>query len=127
MAEPISLLELLITPGVLSAIRWRPSVIHAQTPSPPRLLEWVGEITEERAQRLMQHAELGGVTLFSIAQLGHQRAPADKTVAYPIDAYYVHAQHVSVAATINRVAVLTDNAVEVDLQALIRKMIYVEN
>ncbi len=126
MPSPIALKALLETDGVLGAVRWQASSISS-TATPPALAEFVGDITEDRAQRLMAHAEAAGMSVFGISQLSYQRARADKTVVYPVDSYYVHGQYTSVIATINGVATLLDNKFGMDIQALISKMILVDN
>ena len=126
MPTPITLTALLETDGLLGAVRWHQSVV-SKTATPPLLIEFVGEISEDRAQRLMAHAEAAGMAVFGISQLSYQRASADKTVVYPVDSYYVHGQYTSVIATINGVAVLLDNKARTDIQALISRMILVDN
>lgn len=126
MPTPIALEALLETEGVLGAVRWKSSSI-SRTATPPELVEFTGQISEDRAERLMAHGEAAGMSVFGISQLSYQRARSDKTVVYPVDSYYVHGQYTSVIATINRVATLLDNKVDIDIQALISKMILVDN
>lgn len=126
MPNPITLKALLETEGVLGAVRWRASSISS-TATPPALVEFVGDISEDRAERLMAHAEAAGMSVFGISQLSYQRASTDKTVVYPVDSYYVHGQYTSVIATINRVATLLDNKANTDIQALISRMILVDS
>ncbi len=126
MPQPIALNSLLETNGVLGAVRWRASVVSTSA-TPPELVEFVGTISRDRAERLMAHAEAAGMSIFGISQLSYQRAREDKTVVYPVDSYYIHGQYTSVAVTINRVAVLLDNKANVDIQALIKSMILVAN
>lgn len=126
MADKFDFQELLIVPGVIGAARWKPTHL-GRSIAPPELVEFGGTITRDRAERMMAHAEAGGLAIFGIGQLSYQRAPVDKTVVYPIDAYYAHGQYTSVVATINRVAVLLDNAEKVDVQDLVLKMILVDN
>ena len=126
MPQPIALTALLGTEGVLGAVRWQQSAVTG-TPTPPNLVEYIGEISEDRAQRLMAHSEAAGLAVFGISQLSYQRASNDKTVVYPVDSYYVHGQYTSVIATINAVAALLDNKTTIDIQALIRQMILVDN
>ena len=127
MPNPITLNSLLETDGVMGAVRWRKSNTTCGAVTPPLLVEFVGEISEDRAQRLMAHAEAAGLAIFGISQLSYQRARTDKTVVYPLDAYYAHGQYTSAVATINRVATLLDNKIKVDVQALIDRMILVAN
>ncbi len=127
MATPIKFEELLKVDGVLGAVRWRESIPQSGAISPPKMLEYIGNITEDRAYRLMGNAEAAGLGIFGISQLSYQRAPEDKTVVYPLDAYYAHSMNASVVSTINRVAVLLDNKAGTDIQDLISKMILVDN
>lgn len=126
MPSPIALEALLETEGVLGAVRWKASSV-SRSATPPALVEYVGQISEDRAERLMAHGEAAGMSVFGISQLSYQRARSDKTVVYPVDSYYVHGQYTSVIATINRVGTLLDNKVDIDIQALISKMILVDN
>lgn len=126
MAERFPYADLLTIPGVIGAARWKPTHVGSNG-APPELVEFGGNLTRDRAERLMGHAEAGGLAIYGIGQLSYQRAPVDKTVVYPIDAYYAHGQYTSVIATINRVAVLLDNSVPVDVQDVVGKMIRVDN
>ncbi|RJG53040.1 hypothetical protein D0Z70_17560 [Sphingobium terrigena] len=126
MAERFQFSDLLIISGVMGAARWKPTHL-GPTVSPPQLVEFGGNLTRDRAERMMAHAEAGGLAIYGIGQLSYHRAPVDKTVVYPIDAFYAHGQYTSVIATMNRVAVLFDNAQKVDVQELAGKMIRVDN
>ena len=127
MATPVPFASLLEIEGVKAAVRWREAVPGKGAVSPPQMLEHIGDITSDRANRLMGHAEAAGLAVFGISQLSYQRAPEDKTVVYPLDAYYVHSMNGSVVASINRVGLLLDNAVNTDIQGLIKKMNLVDN
>jgi len=127
MSTPVPFNSLLNTDGVLGAVRWRESVPGKGSATPPFLVEHIGEISEDRAERLMAHAEAAGMAVLGISQLSYQRTRHDQTVVYPLDAYYVHSMRGSVVCTINRVAVLLDNSVKTDIQDLISKMIMVDN
>ncbi|MBT5701288.1 MAG: hypothetical protein HOI67_07525 [Gammaproteobacteria bacterium] len=127
MATPVPFESLLEIDGVTSAVRWREAVPGKGAVSPPLLLEFIGDVTKDRASRLMAHAEAAGLAVFGISQLSYHRAPEDKSVVYPLDAYYVHSMNGSVVASINRVGVLLDNAVNTDIQGLIQKMNLVDN
>ncbi|MBV2148246.1 MULTISPECIES: hypothetical protein [unclassified Sphingobium] len=126
MAERFQFSDLLIISGVMGAARWKPTHL-GPTVSPPQLVEFGGNLTRDRAERMMAHAEAGGLAIYGIGQLSYHRAPVDKTVVYPIDAFYAHGQYTSVIATMNRVAVLLDNTQKVDVQELAGKMIRVDN
>jgi hypothetical protein len=127
MATPVPFESLLELDGVKGVVRWREAVPGKGAVSPPQMLEFIGDITKDRANRLMAHAEAAGLAIFGISQLSYHRAPEDKSVVYPLDAYYVHSMNGSVVASINRVGVLLDNAVSTDIQGLIKKMNLVDN
>ena len=127
MSTPIAFDSLLDNDGVVGAVRWRESVPGKGAATPPILIEHIGDISDDRAERLMAHAEAAGLGVMGISQLSHQRASHDPTVVYPLDAYYVHSMRGSVVCTINRVAVLLDNRVKSDVQGLISQMILVDN
>lgn len=126
MAERFPFGDLLAISGVVGAARWKPTHLGSSV-APPELVEFGGKLTRDRAERLMAHAEAGGLAIYGIGQLSYQRAPVDKTVVYPIDAYYAHGQYTSVIATLNRVAVLLDNTQKIDVQELVGMMIRVGN
>ena len=127
MSTPIAFDSLLDNDGVVGAVRWRESVPGKGAATPPILIEHIGDISDDRAERLMAHAEAAGLGVMGISQLSYQRASHDPTVVYPLDAYYVHSMRGSVVCTINRVAVLLDNRVKSDVQGLISQMILVDN
>ena len=127
MSTPIAFNTLLDNDGVVGAVRWRESVPGKGASTPPILIEYIGDISGDRAERLMAHAEAAGLGVMGISQLSYQRASHDPTVVYPLDAYYVHSMRGSVVCTINRVAVLLDNSIKSDVQGLISQMILVDN
>jgi hypothetical protein len=127
MSEPILFSSLLEIDGIIGAVRWRETLPGKGAVSPPKLIEYIGSISEDRASRLMAHAEAAGLSVFGISQLSYHRAPKDKSVVYPLDAYYVHSMNSSVVSTINRIAVLLDNKIDTDIQSLIKNMILVDN
>lgn len=127
MSEPIPFSSLLDIKGVVGAVRWRECVRGMGAATPPIIVERIGDISDDRADRLMAHAEAAGLSVYGISQLSYQRASHDPTVVYPLDGYYVHSMRGSVVCTINRVAVLLDNKANTDIQALISKMILVDN
>ncbi|CCA93905.1 hypothetical protein [Novosphingobium sp. PP1Y] len=126
MAERFPFTDLLTIPGVIGAVRWKPTHVGPSV-APPELVEFGGNLTRDRAERMMGHAEAGGLAIYGIGQLSYQRAPVDKTVVYPIDAYYAHGQYTSAIATLNRVAILLDNTEKVDVQDIVNKMTRVDN
>lgn len=127
MATPVPFESLLEIDGVKAAVRWREAVPGRGAVSPPRMLESIGDVTKDRASSMMSNCEAAGLAIFGISQLSYHRAPEDKTVVYPLDAYYVHSMNSSIIASINRVAVLMDNKVSTDIQGLIQKMNLVDN
>jgi hypothetical protein len=127
MSTPVLFSSLLDISGVVGAVRWREAVTGKGAVSPPLLTEHIGDITEDRAERLMAHSEAAGLGIMGISQLSYQRASHDKTVVYPLDGYYLHSRQGSVVCTINRVSVLLDNSKETDIQGLIAKMNLVDN
>ncbi|OUR89194.1 hypothetical protein A9Q85_02410 [Cycloclasticus sp. 44_32_T64] len=127
MSTPIPFESLLEIDGVVGAVRWRETVAGKGAVTPPFLTEFIGGISEDRAERLMAHSEAAGLAVMGISQLSYHRASQDPTVVYPLDGYYVHSMRGSVVCTINRVSVLLDNAISVNVQDLISKMILVDN
>lgn len=127
MSEPIPFSSLLDIDGVIGAVRWRETVPGKGAITPPFLTEYIGNISEDRAERLMAHSEASGLGVMGISQLSYHRAVDDPSVVYPLDALYFHSRQGSVVCTINRVSVLIDNNVNIDIQSLIAKMILVDN
>ena len=127
MATPVPFNALLDIDGVVGAVRWRETVVGKGAVTPPFLTEYIGDITEDRAERLMAHSEAAGLGIMGISQLSYHRASHDKTVVYPLDGYYLHSRQGSVVCTINRVSVLLNNAIATDIQDLIAKMNLVDN
>jgi hypothetical protein len=127
MSTPVPFHSLLDIDGVVGAVRWRETVAGKGAVTPPFLTEYIGNITEDRAERLMAHSEAAGLGIMGISQLSYHRASEDKTVVYPLDSYYLHSMRGSVVCTINRVSVLLDNRIKTDIQDLIAQMILVDN
>ncbi|MDF1688415.1 MAG: hypothetical protein P1U35_02260 [Cycloclasticus sp.] len=127
MSTPVPFSSLLDIDGVIGAVRWRETVPGKGAITPPFLTEYIGNITEDRAERLMAHSEAGGLGVMGISQLSYHRAADDPSVVYPLDAFYLHSRQGSVVCTINRVSALIDNNVNIDIQGLISKMILVDN
>lgn len=127
MSTPVTFNSLLDIEGVVGAVRWRETVVGKGAITPPFLTEYIGNITEDRAERLMAHSEAAGLGVMGTSQLSYHRAAGDQSIVYPLDAYYFHSMRGSVVCTINRVSVLIDNDVNVDIQALISQMILVDN
>jgi len=127
MATPIPFKNLLDIDGVIGAVRWRESVPGKGAATPPLVVEFIGNITKDRAERLMGHSEAAGLSVYGISQLSYQRASQDPTVVYPLDGYYIHSMRGSVACTINRVSVLLDNKVTVNIQDLFLQMNLIDN
>ena len=127
MSTPIPFKSLLDINGVIGAVRWRESVAGKGAFAPPRLVESIGDISTERAKRLMSHSEALSLSIHGISQIGHEAAAKDPTIVYPVDAFTAHGMRYSIISTINRVTVLFDNGVKLDTQDLTRKMNLVDN
>ena len=127
MAEEISLEELARQPGVVGAARWKTSEYATNMAAQPVLTEAAGSIDHERAARLMNNAEVAGMSMMGISMLNNSSNPGDNRNVYPVDSYYVNGQHSSMIATFNRVAVLLDNSVDYEVREIIGLMNRVGN
>jgi len=127
MSTPIPFKSLLEIDGVIGAVRWRESVAGKGAIAPPFLVEHIGEISVERAKRLMTHSEALSLSIHGISQIGHEAAAKDSTIVYPVDAFAAHGMRTSIISTINRVTVLYDNNMKLDIQDLTEKMNLVDN
>ena len=127
MAEEITLEELARQPGVIGAARWKTSEYATNMAAQPVLTEAAGNIDHERAARLMNNAEVAGMSMMGIAILNNTSNPDDTRNVYPVDSYYVNGQHTSMIATFNRVAVLLDNGTDYEVREIIGMMNQVGN
>ncbi len=127
MSTRVPFKYLLEIEGVIGAVRWRETVAGKGAITPPFLVEHIGDISVERAKRLMTHCEALSLSIHGISQIGHEAAVKDPTVVYPVDAFAAHGMRTSVISTINRVSVLFDNKVKLDIQALTEKMNLIDN
>ena len=127
MAEEITLEELARQPGVIGAARWKTSEYATNMAAQPVLTEAAGSIDHERAARLMNNAEVAGMSMMGISMLNNSSNPGDNRNVYPVDSYYVNGQHSSMIATFNRVAVLLDNSVDYEVREIIGLMNRVGN
>ena len=64
MAERFQFSDLLVISRVIGAARWKPTHL-GRTVAPPQLVESGGDLTRDRAERLMAHAEAGGGLQFT--------------------------------------------------------------
>ncbi|MBV1960916.1 MAG: hypothetical protein KUG52_02925 [Immundisolibacteraceae bacterium] len=127
MAEEITLEELARQPGVIGAARWKTSEYATNMAAQPVLTQAAGSIDHERAARLMNNAEVAGMSMMGISMLNNSSNPDDSRNVYPVDSYYVNGQHSSMIATFNRVAVLLDNSVDYEVREIIGLMNRVGN
>ena len=127
MAEEITLEELARQPGVIGAARWKTSEYATNMAAQPVLTEAAGSIDHERAARLMNNAEVAGMSMMGISMLNNTSNPGDNRNVYPVDSYYVNGQHSSMIASFNRVAVLLDNSVDYEVREIIGLMNRVGN
>ena len=122
MATEISLHELAREPGIIGAARWKASQYSTNMAASPVLVESAGDIDKTRAERLMNNAEVAGMSVMGIGMLNKTGNPDDSRNVFPIDAYYINGQATSMIATFNRVAVLLDNSVEYEVREVIALM-----
>lgn len=127
MADEITLEELARQPGVIGAARWKTSEYATNMAAQPVLTQAAGSIDHERAARLMNNAEVAGMSMMGISMLNNSSNPDDSRNVYPVDSYYVNGQHSSMIATFNRVAVLLDNSVDYEVREIIGLMNRVGN
>ncbi|MBL4623187.1 MAG: hypothetical protein JKY89_12400 [Immundisolibacteraceae bacterium] len=127
MAEEITLETLARQPGVIGAARWKTSEYATNMAAQPVLTEAAGSIDRRRAARLMNNAEVAGMSMMGISMLNNTSNPDDSRNVYPVDSYYVNGQHTSMIATFNRVAVLLDNSVDYEVREIIGLMNQVGN
>ena len=127
MAEEITLETLARQPGVIGAARWKTSEYATNMAAQPVLTEAAGSIDHGRAARLMNNAEVAGMSMMGISMLNNTSNPDDSRNVYPVDSYYVNGQHTSMIATFNRVAVLLDNSVDYEVREIIGLMNQVGN
>ena len=127
MADEITLEELARQPGVIGAARWKTSEYATNMAAQPVLTQAAGSIDHERAARLMNNAEVAGMSMMGISMLNNSSNPDDSRNVYPVDSYYVNGQHSSMIATFNRVAVLLDNSVDYEVREIISLMNRVGN
>lgn len=127
MATEISLQELARTPGVIGAARWKASQYNTNMAAAPVLVESAGDIDNSRAERLVNNAEVAGMSVMGVGMLNKTNNPGDKRNVFPIDSYYINGQDTSMIATFNRVAVLLDNSVDYEVREIIAMMNQIGN
>lgn len=127
MAEAITLTDLMDIPGVLGAVRWKEAVVGKAGAATAVLVEHLGFESEDRARQFMCAADAYGLGIKGVAQLNYEFRPDFRQNVSPIDGFYIHGYKVSMLATWNRVGVLLDNATDVDVQGLPRRLVMVRN
>lgn len=128
MAKELKLSDLMQISGVVGAVRWRESDIgKAGGGGRPILVEWLGFESEERARRFVLSAEAIGLPMKGVIQLNLEFRTDFKNNITPMDGFYIHGFKYSMCCTLNRVAVMLDNSVPVDVQALPKKLVMVRN
>ncbi|MEL0083530.1 MAG: hypothetical protein VW985_10915, partial [Gammaproteobacteria bacterium] len=93
----------------------------------PIVVEYYGFESDEAARRTMLSVDAIGLGVKSTAQLSYEYRPDFQQLASPVDSFYVHGFKRSVLATFNKVLVMLDNDVKVDIQALPLQLILVNN
>ena len=83
--------------------------------------------TTARAERLVNNAEVAGMSVMGVGMLNKTNNPGDKRNVFPIDSYYINGQDTSMIATFNRVAVLLDNSVDYEVREIIAMMNQIGN
>ena len=128
MARELTLSDVMKIDGVVAAVRWRESDVgKAGGGSGPKLTEWLGFETEERARRFVLSAEAIGLPIKGVIQLNLEFRTDFKHNITPMDGFYIHGFKYSMCCTLNRVAVMVDNQVSVDVQKLPGKLVLVRN
>ena len=87
----------------------------------------MGLESEERARHLMLAAEAYGLSVRGIAQLNYEFREDFRQNISPLDSIYIHGYKYSMLAAWNSVAVLVDNSVKVDIEALPQSLVMVDN
>ena len=75
MATEISLQELARAPGVSGAARWKASQYNTNMAAAPVLVESAGDIDNARAERLVNNAEVAGMSVMGVGMLTKQTTP----------------------------------------------------
>ena len=127
MAREKKLKELMEIDGVVAVARWKESVIGSAAAAKPIVVEHYGFDNEEAARRTMLTVDTIGLGVKGPAQMSYEYRPDFRALVSPVDSFYVHGFKRSVLATFNKVLVLLDNSVKVDIQALPLQLILVDN
>jgi len=127
MSRELKLKDLMDIDGVIGACRWKEAVIGRAVAAKPIVVEWYGFENEDAARRSMLAVDAIGLGVKGAAQLSYEYRPDFRQLASPVDSFYVHGYKRSVLATLNKVMVLLDNDVKVDIQALPLQLILVDN
>ncbi len=127
MSRELTLNDLMKIDGVVAACRWKEAVIGRAVAAKPIVVEFVGFEDEQAARRTMLAVDAIGLGVKGAAQLSYEYREDFRNMVSPVDAFYVHGYKRSVLATLNKVLVMIDNSVQVDIQALPLQLILVKN
>lgn len=127
MKRELELNDLMKIDGVIGAVRWKEAVVGRAVAAKPIVVEFLGFESEEAARRSMLAVDAIGAGVKGAAQLSYEYRPDFRQLASPVDSFYVHGYKRSVLATLNKVMVLLDNDVKIDIQALPLQLILVNN
>lgn len=127
MSRKMALQELMEIDGVVGAARWKESVIGRAVAAKPIVVEFYGFENEQAARRTMLSIDAIGLSVKGTAQLSYEYREDFRNMVSPVDSFYVHGYKRSVLATLNKVLVMLDNSVSVDIQALPLQLILVDN
>lgn len=128
MSEELTLSDIMKIDGVVGAVRWKESEVgKAGGGSGPIIVEWLGFESEQRSRRFVLTAEAIGLPMIGIIQLNLEFRTDFRNNMTPMDGFYLHGFKYSMCAALNRVAVMLDNSVSVDVQGLPGKLVLVRN
>jgi len=127
MSRRLELKDLMDIDGVIGAVRWKEAAVGRAVAAKPIVVEFYGFENEEAARRTMLAVDAIGLGVKGTAQLSYEYRPDFRELASPVDSFYVHGYKRSVLATLNKVMVLLDNEVKIDIQALPLQLVLVDN
>lgn len=127
MSRELKLEELMKIDGVIAAVRWKEAVIGRAVAAKPIVVEFFGFDDEVAARRTMLTVDTIGLGVKGPSQMSYEYRPDFRELVSPVDSFYVHGFKRSVLATFNKVLVLLDNTIKVDIQALPLQLILVNN
>ena len=127
MSRELKLEDLMKIDGVIATVRWKEAVIGRAVAAKPIVVEFYGFDDETAARRTMLTVDAIGLGVKGPAQMSYEYRPDFRELVSPVDSFYVHGFKRSVLATFNKVLVLLDNKIKVDIQALPLQLILVNN